>query len=83
MNFCQKNRVIGIYFYEVRNLNVLKRMYVGLCEEGFHKFNDDLCKELGRRFEESEAFNNYADYWLRQKRLNRQVTTLTINIVVN
>ena len=56
---------------------------MGLCIEGFHKLSDDLCNELERRFEESEEFNNYTDYWLHQEWLDRQITTLTTNIVAN
>ena len=81
--FLVKSREIVVHFYEIRSLNVLRRMYMGLFEEGFHKLSDDLCEELERRFEESEAFNNYTDYWLHQEWLDRQVITLTTNIVAN
>src|SRR5579875_1612681 len=79
--YLRKGREIGIRFYEVRKLHSMKRMYMSLGEEGFHKLCDELTEELERRFEESETYANYTDFWLHQEWLEKLVNSLTTNVV--
>ena len=61
--FLVKNREIVVHFYKIRSLNLLRRLYVEICKEGFHELSDDLYDELEKRFEELEVFS-YTDYCL-------------------
>lgn len=81
--FMLECRGIATSFYRIRSQSMLKREYVRHNEEGYHKLNQDLRREIESKFEASERFNNYSDYWQHSEWLDKQVTALTTNIVAN
>jgi hypothetical protein len=81
--FIVEGRAIAVVFYTRRGTTMLTREYVAHNEEGYHKLTRDLRRELESKFEASEKFNNFSDYWLHQDWLDKQVVALTTNIVSN
>ena len=80
-NYLLKNREIGVHFYLVQSTVMLKREYVGHNEEGFYKLTKELREDIERKFNATEEFSNYSDFWLHLEWLDKQGTSLTTNIV--
>ncbi|MBE3102757.1 MAG: protein kinase, partial [Bacilli bacterium] len=78
-----ESRAIGVMFYTRRSLSMLSREYVNMNEEGYHRLTLDMRRELETKFEASERFNDYSDYWLHSDWLDKQVVALTTNIVAS
>ncbi len=74
-------RGIVMRFYAARSMGMLKRTYIENGKDGFVALCGDLGRELVDRLEESELYNNWADYFDCHKWLDQIVTTNTANVV--
>ena len=75
-------REIVLHYYKVRSLEMLQREFLDDGVDGFLSLCADIGREIMNKLEETELYNNWADYAEHIQWLYELVTRNTTNVVV-
>ena len=75
-------REIVLHYYKVRSLEMLHREFLDGGVDGFVSLCADIGHEITDKLEETELYNNWADYAEHIQWLDELVTRNTTNVVV-
>ena len=76
-------REIVLHYYKVRSMQMLQREFLDGGVDGFLSLCADIGREIIDKLEDTELYNNWADYVEYIQWLDELVTWNTTNVVVN
>ena len=75
-------REIVLHYYKVRSMQMLQQEFLDVGVDGFLSLCTDIGREITDKLEDTELYNNWADYTEHIQWLDELVTRYTTNVVV-
>ena len=80
-DYADAAREIVLYYYKVRSIQMLQREFLDGGVDGFLNLCADIGREIMDKLEDTELYNNWADYAEHIQWLDELVTQNTTNVV--
>ena len=74
-------RTVAMDYFRIRSLEMLQRSFLDHGDSGLMRLQEDVERELHRRFSESEEYNNVFTYFGYTPWMARQVVSYTANAI--